>query len=219
MPLARRSRVVETGGASPADVVVTWRGLSPWTRLTLESAPVGYSGVAAFSSASLRLLISRGLRGRRAEWPFGKEPTVEIVYERVAGMMSARRSSRWRYAPRVTDACNAASRCASSTPTIERWSRWWPGGEVQGCDRARRMPRSVRDQPSGACQELPRPITLVQRTAIRALVETWLRGVGLCGGKAVRGPPRGRTRGDRTVPRRGQVPEPWETGTWKPCGS
>jgi hypothetical protein len=48
MPLARRSRVVETGGASPADVVVTWRGLSPWTRLTLESAPVGYSGLPPF---------------------------------------------------------------------------------------------------------------------------------------------------------------------------
>lgn len=68
---------------------------------------------------------------------------------------------------------------------------------MQGCDRARRMPRSVRDQPSGACQELPRPITLVQRTAIRALVETWLRKVGLCGDKAVRGSPRGEPRGDR----------------------
>lgn len=48
MPLARRSRVVETWGASRADVVVTWCGLSPWTRLTLESAPVGYSGLPPF---------------------------------------------------------------------------------------------------------------------------------------------------------------------------
>jgi len=29
MPLAWRSRVVETGGVSPADVVVAWCGLSP----------------------------------------------------------------------------------------------------------------------------------------------------------------------------------------------
>jgi hypothetical protein len=48
MPRARRSRVVETGGASAADVVVTWLGLSPWTRLTLESAPVGHSGLLLF---------------------------------------------------------------------------------------------------------------------------------------------------------------------------
>ena len=45
MPLARRSRVDETGGASPADVVVSWRGLSPFQRLTLEPAPVGHSGL------------------------------------------------------------------------------------------------------------------------------------------------------------------------------
>jgi hypothetical protein len=31
-------------------------------------------------------LDSRGLRGRRAEWPFGRELTVEIVYERVAAI-------------------------------------------------------------------------------------------------------------------------------------
>jgi hypothetical protein len=74
MPLARRSRVVETGGASPADVVVTWRGLSPWTRLTLESAPVGYSGVAAFSSASLRLLIHAGSAVGAPSGRLGRSP-------------------------------------------------------------------------------------------------------------------------------------------------
>jgi hypothetical protein len=45
MPLAVRSRVVEAGGASPADVVLPWCGLSPCQRLTLEPAPVGYSGL------------------------------------------------------------------------------------------------------------------------------------------------------------------------------
>jgi hypothetical protein len=45
MPLAGRSGVVETGGASPADVVCSWRGSSPLMRLTLEPAPVGYSGL------------------------------------------------------------------------------------------------------------------------------------------------------------------------------
>jgi hypothetical protein len=45
MPLARRSWVVETWGASPADVVGSWRGLSPSLRLTLEPVPVGYSGL------------------------------------------------------------------------------------------------------------------------------------------------------------------------------
>ncbi|HEY6423669.1 MAG TPA: hypothetical protein VIY28_10575 [Pseudonocardiaceae bacterium] len=45
MPPARRSRVVETWGASPSDVVVSWCGLSPSQRLTLEPVPVGYSGL------------------------------------------------------------------------------------------------------------------------------------------------------------------------------
>ena len=57
MPLARRSRVAETGGASPADVVSPWRRSSPHQRLTLEPAPVGYSGLPPSQSASLRLLI------------------------------------------------------------------------------------------------------------------------------------------------------------------
>jgi hypothetical protein len=48
MPLVRRSRVDETGGASPADVVLFWRGLSPSQRLTLEPAPVGYSGLSPY---------------------------------------------------------------------------------------------------------------------------------------------------------------------------
>jgi hypothetical protein len=48
MPLARRSRVAETGGASPADVVSPWRGLSPDQRVTLEPAPVGYSGLPPY---------------------------------------------------------------------------------------------------------------------------------------------------------------------------
>jgi hypothetical protein len=48
MPLAGRSRVDETGGASPADVVPAWRGLSPSQRLTLEPVPVGYSGLPPF---------------------------------------------------------------------------------------------------------------------------------------------------------------------------
>lgn len=48
MPLAWRLRVAETGGASPADVVVAWCGLSPDQRLTLELAPVGYSGLPPY---------------------------------------------------------------------------------------------------------------------------------------------------------------------------
>ncbi len=48
MPLVWRSRVGETGGASTADVVSAWRGLSPFQRLTLEPAPVGYSGLPPF---------------------------------------------------------------------------------------------------------------------------------------------------------------------------
>ena len=35
-------------GASPADVVPAWRGLSPSQRLTLEPVPVGYSGLLPF---------------------------------------------------------------------------------------------------------------------------------------------------------------------------
>jgi multifunctional 2-oxoglutarate metabolism enzyme len=45
MPLAGRSRVAETGAASPADVVWSWCGLSPCQRLTLEPVPVGHSGL------------------------------------------------------------------------------------------------------------------------------------------------------------------------------
>jgi hypothetical protein len=45
MSLAWRSRVGETGGASAADVGWSWRGLSPYQRLTLEPVPVGYSGL------------------------------------------------------------------------------------------------------------------------------------------------------------------------------
>jgi hypothetical protein len=85
MPLAERSRVVETEGASAVDVVVTWRGLSPWTRLTLESAPVEHSGLPPLERES-QTLDSRGLRGRHAECPFSRELTVEIVYERVAAI-------------------------------------------------------------------------------------------------------------------------------------
>jgi hypothetical protein len=44
MPLARRSRVAETGGASPADVVSPWRRSSPHQRLTLEPARLGTPG-------------------------------------------------------------------------------------------------------------------------------------------------------------------------------
>ena len=87
MPLARRSRVAETGGASPADVVSPWRGLSPYQRLTLEPVPVGYSGLPPSQSASLRLLIfMRAPRSTRRTGPSRREPDVEIVYERVAGI-------------------------------------------------------------------------------------------------------------------------------------
>jgi hypothetical protein len=48
MPLARRSRVDETGAASPADVVDGWCGLSPYRRLTLEPASVGYCGLPPY---------------------------------------------------------------------------------------------------------------------------------------------------------------------------
>jgi hypothetical protein len=51
-----RSQVDETGGASPADVVGAWCGLSRSKRLALE--PVRWVlRVAAFQSASLSLLI------------------------------------------------------------------------------------------------------------------------------------------------------------------
>ncbi|MGH3864684.1 MAG: hypothetical protein ACRDQ4_00870 [Pseudonocardiaceae bacterium] len=85
MPLAWRSRVVETGGASPADVVRAWCGLSPFLRLTLEPVPVGYSGLPPF-----RARVSDSMMFMRVPWATrrgdgsGKEPNVEIVYERVA---------------------------------------------------------------------------------------------------------------------------------------
>src|SRR5947209_9878484 len=87
MPLARRSRVVETWGASPADVVGSWRGLSPSQRLTLEPVPVGTPGCRLFERESQTLNVHAGSAGRR--------PVVMVregthggdhFYERVAGI-------------------------------------------------------------------------------------------------------------------------------------
>jgi hypothetical protein len=44
MVLTHRSRVCETGDASPADVASSWYGLSPTLRLTLDLAPVSTPG-------------------------------------------------------------------------------------------------------------------------------------------------------------------------------
>ena len=43
MPVSRRSRVVETWCASPADVVWSWCGLSPCQRLTYQPPAEGYA--------------------------------------------------------------------------------------------------------------------------------------------------------------------------------
>jgi hypothetical protein len=86
MPLAGRSRVVETGGASAADVVVTWRGLEPVDKIDAGVRPGWATPGCCLLERESQTLDSRGLRGRRAEWPFGRELTVEIVYERVAAI-------------------------------------------------------------------------------------------------------------------------------------
>jgi len=84
MPLAGRSQVDETGGASPADVVGAWCGLSRSKRLALE--PVRWVlRVAAFQSASLSLLILVRVP-RVARRVHGSEGAVEITYERVAAI-------------------------------------------------------------------------------------------------------------------------------------
>ncbi|WP_407692843.1 transposase [Pseudonocardia dioxanivorans] len=61
MPLAGRSRLDETGGASPADVVGAWCGLSPSKRLTLE--PVE----SPRRVRRLHLLTRSSLRTRRGD--------------------------------------------------------------------------------------------------------------------------------------------------------
>ena len=60
MALAGRSRVDETVGASPADVVLPWCGLSPTQRLTLEPVPVGYSGLPPSERESQTLDLHAG---------------------------------------------------------------------------------------------------------------------------------------------------------------
>jgi transposase len=77
---------LKLGGASAADVVLSWCGLSPYNRLTLEPAPVGYSGLPPLLSASLRLLMLSWASRSARLLVVGKEPSVEIIYERVAAI-------------------------------------------------------------------------------------------------------------------------------------
>jgi hypothetical protein len=70
MPLARRSRVVETGGASPADVVVSWRWLSPAPKFDAKARPGWVLRVAALAERESQTLD--GHAGSAVDAPIGR---------------------------------------------------------------------------------------------------------------------------------------------------
>ena len=112
-------------GGVAADVVTPWRRSSPHQRLTLEPAPVGYSGLPPLQSASLRLLIF--MRAPRSTRRTGREegsPTWRSSMNGWPRSTSERRSSRWRCAPPASSLGSADSRSASTTPSTRRWPRW-----------------------------------------------------------------------------------------------